>query len=348
MIYQENQCIGYESYYYGLKYLYTAKAVSDSVEIYKISITQLAKIFNNKNEKCYIDLSKKAEETLFFFMKRFIKINNFLLNFLEKRREAEEIEKNASSNQFLNRVNPRNIFDKNNYRKGILIKKSEISRILPDVVKRFQNGKSTENSYLLNNESSFVYKKLPTLHINESSNKSDNEKNFLNDKGQLPKVEKDKSNNLKKLLFYKKLNPIKHKVFLTSSRAKQNYFNKSRENSINSSYNSNSKYFKDSVTSNLSCIPLKKSNYIESRILEDESSDKKNEINLSTILNKSLLNNQSALLPFNAINNKRKLLSNRLQNFINIKKNLMLKKNKIYKDQKDRLKIMVNICSIEE
>ena len=349
MIYQENQCIGYESYYYGLKYLYTAKAVSDSVEIYKISITQLAKIFNNKNEKCYIDLSKKAEETLFFFMKRFIKINNFLLNFLEKRREAEEIEKNASSNQFLNRVNPRNIFDKNNYRKGILIKKSEISRILPDVIKRIKSQKTTENSYLLNNESSFVYKKLPILNINESSNQSDNEKNFNNDKGQLPKIENDKCHNLKKQLFYKKLNNNKKpKVFLTASRAKQNYFNKSRENSINSSYNSNSKYFKDSVTSNLSCIPLKKSNYIESRILEDESSDKKNEINLSTILNKSLLNNQSALLPLNALNNKKKLISDRLQNFINIKKNLMLKKNKIYKDQKDRLKIMVNICSIEE
>ena len=348
MIYQENQCIGYESYYYGLKYLYTAKAVSDSVEIYKISITQLAKLFNNKNEKCYIDLSKKAEETLFFFMKRFIKINNFLLGFFEKRKEAEEIAKNAPYNQFLKRVNPRQIFDKNNYRKGILIKKSEISRILPDVVKRFQNGKSTENSYLLNNESSFVYNKLPTLHINESSNKSDNEKNFLNDKGQLPKVEKDKSNNLKKLLFYKKLNPKNHKVFLTSSRAKQNYFNKSRENSINSSFNNNSKYFKDSVTSNLSCIPLKKSNYIDSKILEDESSDKKNEINLSSILNKSQLNNQSAIFPLKPINDKKKSLSDKLQNFINIKKNLMLKKNKMYKEQKDRLKLIVNICSIEE
>ena len=215
-------------------------------------------------------------------------------------------------------------------------------------MKRFQNGKSTENSYLLNNESSFVYKKLPTLHINESSNKSDNEKNFLNDKGQLPKVEKDKSNNLKKLLFYKKLNPKKHKVFLTSSRAKQNYFNKSRENSINSSFNNNSKYFKDSVTSNLSCIPLKKSNYFDSKILEDESSDKKNEINLSSILNKSQLNNQSAIFPLKPINDKKKSLSDKLQNFINIKKNLMLKKNKMYKEQKDRLKLIVNICSIEE
>ena len=54
MIYQENQCIGYESYYYGLKYLYTAKAVSDSVEIYKISITQLAKLFNNKIGRAHV------------------------------------------------------------------------------------------------------------------------------------------------------------------------------------------------------------------------------------------------------------------------------------------------------
>ena len=351
MIYSENQCIGYESYYYGLKYLYTAKAASDSVEIYKLSITHLAKLLNNKNEKCYIDLSKKAEETLFFFMKRLIKVNNFLMSFFEKRKEFED-EKNMPSNQFLKRVNPRKIFDNNNYkRKGILIKKSEISTILPNLVKINKNGKNTDNNSYILNESSFVVRKLPNLNINDLSNQSIYEKNNINNESQLPKIEKDVHYNLKKQIFYKKISHhMKNKVHLTASRALQNYFNKSRETSINSSYHSNTKYFKDSKISNISCIPLRNSNIRgESNYIENESSDKKNEINLSSVLlTKSKFKNEFPFLAFNPTNHKKKLIGDKLQNFINIKKKLMLKKNKIYKEQKDKLKLMVNNYSIEE
>ena len=44
---------------------------------------------------------------------------------------------------------------------------------------------------------------------------------------------------------------------------------------------------------------------------------------------------------------KKKLLGDKLRKFINIKKKLILKKNQIYKFQKDRLNYMINNFSFE-
>ena len=355
MVYQQNQCLGYECYYYGLKYLYTAIAASDRVEIYKISITQLAKIFHNKNEKCFIDLAKRAEETLFFLMKRFIKINNLMMEFLEKRKEAEQ---EAEKTQAVEIVNPRKVFLYKNKRqniKPIIVKKSEISKILPSLIKKKTSSKIIDNSYL-NNDTLYLSKKLPTLsnynNNNESSNQASSiiniaeyEKNIFNNKSQLSGIEKrDKYTKLKSQLFYNKLNQ-KRRVKLFLTRAKLNNFNKSGDNSFNNSSYNNSYHLKESNRfSNLSCIPLRNSNF-ESRIIEDDSL---NENNISTFISKSRLNNQSALLPLNLMNNQKKLIKNKLQNFINIKKKLIIKKNKIYKDQKDKIKSMINNYYIEE
>ena len=349
MVYQENQCLGYESYYYGLKYLYTAIAASDNVEVYKISVTQLAKIFTTKNEKCYSDLAKRAEEALFFLMKRFIKLNNLLMDFYEKRKLAEEEDEKNQTKQI---VNPRraifgNNANKRQNKKSIVIKKSEISRILPNLIKKAKAEKSLERSYI-NNGPFSMYKKLPTVNNYETSdqsstliNISEYERNFFNDKGRLPMIEKnEKLPDLKKHMFYQKLNHNKKKLYLTSSRAKLNHLTKSRENSVNSSLYDNSKTLKDSKISHMSSIPLRKSNFIiEPRLLEDDSDERKTG---------GRFNNQSALFPLKQINNKKKIIGGKLQNFIKIKKKLIIKKNKIYKDQKDRLKLMVNNFTIEE
>ena len=363
MIYQENQCLGFESYYYGLKYLYTAFAESDKVEIYKISITQLAKIFNNNNDRCYLDLSKQAENTLFFLMRRLIKINNFLMNFCEKRKaSAEDDEKNQikmkMEEEQQKKIDENNL-DIKHKKKTLRIKKSEISRILPSLFNKIRNPINSDNLRI--NKSSFSlmeYNKLPSLNFqNQSSilDRSEYEKNILNDKGK--ELDTEKSNkiaNIKhKILVRKLINQKKSKLFITGTKEKINDLNKSRDNnsinSINSSYYNNSKYLKDSKISNLSCLQFGNTNINgESKINEDESSDNNIDINLSYIFNQNQTKNTGTQISLYPINNKRMLMSEKLKNFMNIKKKLMLKKSKIYRAQKDKLKSMFNNYYIEE
>ena len=351
MIYQENQCLGYESYYYGLKYLYTATAVSDNVEIYKISITQLAKIFNNKNERCYLDLSKQAERAIFFYMKRLIKINNLLLNFCKKRKTSvEEAEKNQIILEENNKDNS-NIIHK---KRTMLIKKAEISKNLPNLMK-VKDVQKKDNIFLIN--SHFVSKKLPLVINHETSSissrydQSEYEKNILNNKSQLSTVEKcENISNVRKIFLYKKLNNQKRKLFITSSRTKINdlNLNKSKDNSINSSYNTISKYLRESKNSSLSSLQIKKSNYIEGpKIIINEPNEMKNILYLSNTITR---NNESNLLTnFPVIKSRgKKLIGDKLRKFMNIKKNLLIKKSKIYKSQKDKLKSMFNSYVIED
>ena len=179
--------------------------------------------------------------------------------------------------------------------------------------------------------------------------KSEHEKNYLNNSSQLPNIERrEKYNILKNELLEKKINSnhnIKNKkLFITSSRVNIDKNNKINENTINSSLNNNSKYFKESVHSNFSCIPLRNSNYSKELYFNGDESYKKGEINLSKLLDKGGLTNKSAMYPLEP---KKKFLGDKLRKFINIKKKLILKKNQIYKFQKDRLNYMINNFSFE-
>ena len=62
--YQSNQCIGFECFYYGLNYLYTAIAVSKEVKIYRINIKHLIEVLNDKGENCLRDFGKKSEKKM--------------------------------------------------------------------------------------------------------------------------------------------------------------------------------------------------------------------------------------------------------------------------------------------
>lgn len=353
IIYQENKCLGFESFYYGLKYLYSAKAISDKVEIYKLSITQLARIFNNNNDRCYLDLAKKAEQTLFFLMKRFIKINNLLLNFCEKRKimEDEKTKLDIMENQKNNP--PEKIIYNNNKlcKKIFLIKKAEISKLLPRLENGIKRSKIIDN-LSISNDSSIQYNKLPSLNLNdilsEKHNKYDNlnqsnfEKNNLNINTERSSIgQKNKYNNLKKQIFQKKLSPRQSNLFITSSKIKINNlnFNFSRDNSINSSY-----YKKESKNSNNSCMPcVNKEN-----IFDEDISDKQSYYIYPYFFNQNKQSSTQSLLPFNSILNQRKLIGEKQQRLINIKKKLLLKNNKIYKEQKQKMSSMVNNYFIEE
>ena len=79
MSYQDKQCIGFECFYFGFNSLYTAVAVSEKVEVYKISIDKLVKILTIKNKRALYDFSKQSEKALKILLDRIIKVNNILL-----------------------------------------------------------------------------------------------------------------------------------------------------------------------------------------------------------------------------------------------------------------------------
>ncbi len=346
IIYQENQCLGYECYYYGLKYLYTATAASDKVELYKISITQLAKIFNNRNEKCYIDLARKAEKSLFFLMKRFIKMNELLMNLSKKRKETQnEVEKNNQT-IVVNKVSSHNFLRV----KSMKIKSTEISKILPNILKyKMIRNPDTSKLFISNLSSQIMNRKLPTINANETSNQSsisihcqsEYEKNILNNNNiQITDVEKNTNEqNYQRQIFRKKLNhQRKSQIFLTRTKSKISEFNSniSKEVSIiNNTFINNSKFIRES-NNNMSSIFLRQPNNIGESIIINEN-------NIS-----SFNRNKNMDIYANALNSERQLLGDKRQKLLKIKKSVMLKKNRIYHEQKNKLKAMVNIYKFDD
>ena len=346
IIYQENQCLGYECYYYGLKYLYTATAASDKVELYKISITQLAKIFNNRNEKCYIDLARKAEKSLFFLMKRFIKMNELLMNLSKKRKETQnEVEKNNQT-VVVNKVSSHNFLRV----KSMKIKGAEISKILPNILKyKMMRNPDTSKLFISNLNSQIMNRKLPTINANETSNQSsisihcqsEYEKNILNNNNiQITDAEKNTNEqNIQRQIFRKKLNhQRKSQIFLTRTKSKISEFNSniSKEVSIiNSTFINNSKFIRENKN-NMSSIFLRQPNNIGESIIINEN-------NLS-----SINRNKNMDIYANALNSERQLLGDKRQKLLKIKKSVMLKKNRMYHEQKNKLKAMVNIYKFDD
>ena len=346
IIYQENQCLGYECYYYGLKYLYTATAASDKVELYKISITQLAKIFNNRNEKCYIDLARKAEKSLFFLMKRFIKMNELLMNLSKKRKETQnEVEKNNQT-IVVNKVSSHNFLRV----KSMKIKSTEISKILPNILKyKMMRNPDTSKLFISNLSSQIMNRKLPTINANETSNQSsisihcqsEYEKNILNNNNiQITDAEKNTNEqNYQRQIFRKKLNhQRKSQIFLTRTNSKISEFNSniSKEVSIiNNTFINNSKFIRES-NNNMSSIFLRQPNNIGESIIINEN-------NIS-----SINRNKNMDIYANALNSERQLLGDKRQKLLKIKKSVMLKKNRIYHEQKNKLKAMVNIYKFDD
>ena len=96
-------------------------------------------------------------------MKRLIKVNSILMNFLKKRIIVKETEKN----QQINRNEPNKIIDKNNcYKKKLMpLRKTEISKIMPSLIKKVNNANNTDNSFIFNfNESLKLNKNLHSLN----------------------------------------------------------------------------------------------------------------------------------------------------------------------------------------
>ena len=95
--YQENQCIGYESVYFDLNYLYTA-IPCESVEVFKLSVKNLMYILGKTTSKKYLEFGSKAEKNILFLLNRFIQAINMNINFYNKS-DKKEIDKKKVSKE---------------------------------------------------------------------------------------------------------------------------------------------------------------------------------------------------------------------------------------------------------
>ena len=95
LIFQENKCLGHECFFYGLNYLYTVTADSEKVELYKLGIDKLMKIFKDKNSDVYNDFLKQSKQSLLDIYKVSVNINTNLIYFYnQKHLDKEEKVKN--------------------------------------------------------------------------------------------------------------------------------------------------------------------------------------------------------------------------------------------------------------
>lgn len=363
--YQENQCLGFESFYYGLKYLYTGIANSDKVEIYKISKERLIKIFHEKNEEAYLDYSKKAEETILFLIKRFIKINNLMLNFYDKRininndnspslNKSNEIDNNNSQNM-LNEENKttiikeKNLFPIINYDKIVLNKRQNSI----NNVKKLPNLNSIEkNKFILNKSTKSNDSRNGNINIYHQNNSlvsniySEDKKNLK------------KSNIFKKIKLIKIKNPQKNFFELTNLQSLISI--RDNKNSINKSISIDNSAINDSLKFKYNSFFKNKNDTILIKKLKQKYFNKSqnNYTNISHNNNDNCLSNRekeinglnlrNMNLLFLKKNNNKLLIRDKLQKFINIKNKLMIYKHQIYKKEKQKLQKKFNNFNFSE
>ena len=80
----EKNCLGSVCYYYGLNYLYTAEATSDTVELYRISSDKLTKLLRDKNHRAFYYYKKYCGQSLRIFFDRLVKLNDMSLINMKK------------------------------------------------------------------------------------------------------------------------------------------------------------------------------------------------------------------------------------------------------------------------
>ena len=180
MSYQEKQCIGFECFYFGFNSLYTALAVSEKVEVYKISIDKLVKILTIKNKRALYDFSKQSEKALKILLDRIIKINNMLL--IKYSQENKEIANEISylMEKAINLIQKENIIKKRRYMNSKIIEHKKVEQIA--------NNKD-------NSESSRIKRKSHSIEFN---NDNEHIKKLKNGMIKINKIDLDQSDDEEK------------------------------------------------------------------------------------------------------------------------------------------------------
>ena len=177
MNFNQKQCIGFECFYFGFNSLYTAKAISEKVEVYRISIERLYKILSIKNKKALYDFAMQAEKALKILLDRLIVVNNMLiLNYSQKNKNVlKEASDYMEREIILNQIKLEEM-------RGIMnIKNSRIKE-----QKKFEQSKSSFDFNYNSNKNISIKEKHALLSCPKRRNtRLDLKKNFKFDRNKL-------------------------------------------------------------------------------------------------------------------------------------------------------------------
>ena len=328
MIYQENQCIGHECFYYGFNYLYTAIAKSDVVELYKIRVDKLMKIIKDKNNIVFNDFAKKSWDTLLLLFKLMINLNSNLVKFYNN---------NKISKQKKNKDNKVIINDNNNIDE-IKNNKINISRNYnSEIIKPNTNNleKKMVSTNIQDEGRNLRYRKLPIL------SKSQNIRSFSFSFSKEENINKNEIKDKSKKL--ENINKIKN-VSLYALHSYRSSISSNNISNINLKYKSKIFNASSIIYNNSS---KKSQNIFENSLLKKLKKDNINYItlfNLSKNLYESKIdrnndNSNSNIITFDFSLQKKYRLSNSVNNneskYKDIdydKKIISLRKNNKYTD----------------
>jgi len=292
--YQKNQALGYECFYFGINYLYTAIAESKEVKLYRIKIKHLMEILKDKGQIGYKHLIKKAENTMKLFLERFTLINNDLMKFYDrklidkknfiqikdkKNRENKEIRKLKNKFENFGILLSEQEENKNNNNINSNNNDSEVER--KNYIKKLFQDKLLKNKKY-NNQNIDDDSKFKSHELFKVNKRRVSYKDFFEEKTFYPKI--NNNNQLKQ----NNLSPEKLDINFISNSTRSfnlntNYTNAKREirnNKRNDNYN---------LKKNKSQKPLLLSNnYFFSN---NTSNNSNNLLERTLFLNKKLLSN---------------------------------------------------------
>ena len=319
--YQKNQCIGFESFYYGVNYLYSAIANSDDVEVFRLSVKNLMEIFEHKNEKSYLDFCVKAEKTMLFLVNRFIQAMNIKLKFYENKYEPNKIVITSNNKTVV----------KNHGDDSFIYKKT--TEYLPCLKEKYKSQKSLINIDDINNnnKNDVIIKKLNVTK--DAANTSRISEKSL-------KIKKNMCNNLiSQTSRRQNINRKKLDEFLVKRVNRINQL-KNKENSVSKFSESSLKNTQLNIKRNNSALNLKYSNmskYLNKKKLKKikNNSSKKNKCHFYSVNNSFHQDISEEMQKKSLVSYERKI--SRL-NTNNLRNYLMFFKKEDYRNIKDMLK----------
>ena len=335
--YSTNQALGYECFYYGINYLYTAIAESREVNLYRIKIKPLLEILKDKGDASHKQLVKKSKNKMKLLLERFTLINNDIMKFYDKKliyRKNKIVLKSKTNkgNKEIRKV--KNI--RENFQ--IILSEENNTKNEKDNFKNisFNNDGETERKNFIKKlfENRIINRKISQKNIIED-NKVKSSDNFRKNKRQLSYM-----NFFEQKTVYPKINKYQPKYSLSHDKIDfSNYLNSNLNSNLNTNYTN---AIKENKSNNNLKQAISQKHLFNSKYYFFSDNFNNNDNNRNT-LDRTLLMNKKLLSNIFCTFSTRKKLSND-----EIKKKLEIQKPNKYSTLKNFRNILLKHFSLHK
>ena len=320
--YQMNQALGYECFYFGINYLYTAIAESKEVKVYRLKIKHLIEILKDKGSGGSKHLKKKAENQMRSFLNRFILINNDLMKFYDRKLLYKKNYIQLNPKVKKENREKRKLKNKHENFGIILSEQDETHNINNNISNNIETNSETERKNFIKN---LFQKKLIKDKRNTNKNIDEGSKIKSQDFFNIDRRKISYKDFFKEKTFY----PIIHDKYKQhKSHEKYENFNSNSSKSFNlkTNYtNAKKEIISNQTNTNLRKDKSKKQFYLSNNYFFSDNNNITNMNNLDQALlkNKKLLSNIfSSLSSYRKISNdeiKKKITPHKMDKFSSLK-----------------------------